>query len=93
VNAREFALLPAEFRASGGYTDPEAAAALGIPTQTYCAWKNERCMPGPFALGTMLRRLKGAAIAPAITAEAPNGSNSLKPSSELRHEIGNQARL
>lgn len=40
MNALTFSTMLREWRHQCGHTDPQAAAALGISTSTFCRWKN-----------------------------------------------------
>jgi len=54
----EFATMLAEWRARNGYTDAEAAAAIGCAYGTFQQWLHGRCMPHYFTLVGVLRQIR-----------------------------------
>ena len=53
-----------EWRHQRGYTDPEAAAALGIGTSTFCRWKNYSLPDELLVAGVVHRIRQGDDLAP-----------------------------
>lgn len=64
MNKLDLAMLARAFRDTGGFTDPEAAAALGVPLSSFCAMKNQRYTGSELSLAEIARRLRGAAPQP-----------------------------
>ena len=54
----EFATVLAEWRARHGFTDAEAAAAMGIPYGTFRGWLSQRGLPNPTALAGVMRQVR-----------------------------------
>ena len=54
----EFATLLAEWRARHGFTDAEAAVALGSNYGTFRGWLSQRGLPNPTTLAGILRQLR-----------------------------------
>jgi transcriptional regulator with XRE-family HTH domain len=59
MNALELSIALREFRDATGYTDAEAAAALGLGYSAFCDLKNQRSSPKPERLAEIARRLRG----------------------------------
>lgn len=58
MNAADFSTLLREWRADHGFSDPEAAAALGCRYGTFTHWLNGHCLPKPLTLAAMLRQMR-----------------------------------
>lgn len=58
MNAADFSTLLREWRADHGFSDPEAAAALGCRYGTFTHWLNGHCLPMPLTLAAMLRQMR-----------------------------------
>lgn len=59
MNVLELSIALREFRDATGYTDAEAAAALGLSYTAFCDLKNQRSSPKPDKLAEIARRLRG----------------------------------
>ena len=64
MDALTFSTLLREWRHQHGYTDPEAAAALGIGTSTFCRWKNYSLPDELLVAGVVHRIRQGDDLAP-----------------------------
>ena len=58
MSTAEFATLLAEWRARHGFTDAEAAAAMGIPYGTFRGWLSQRGLPRPTAMAGVMRQVR-----------------------------------
>lgn len=59
MNAVELSFALRSFRDAAGYTDAQAAAALGLSYTTFCQFKCQRSFPKPLLLDEIERRLRG----------------------------------
>jgi transcriptional regulator with XRE-family HTH domain len=59
MNALELSIALREFRGATGYTDAEAATALGLGYTAFCDLKNQRNLPKPDRIAEIARRLCG----------------------------------
>jgi transcriptional regulator with XRE-family HTH domain len=58
MNAIEFSMMLAEWRGRGGFTDAEAAAALGCNYGTFRQWLSGACVPDYFTMVAVVRQMR-----------------------------------
>ena len=58
MNTIEFSTMLAEWRERNGYTDAEAAAAVGARYGTFLHWLNGHCLPHYFTQVAVLRQIR-----------------------------------
>ncbi|MEA3212346.1 MAG: hypothetical protein QOE70_5403 [Chthoniobacter sp.] len=64
MDALTFSTMLREWRHQHGYTDPQAAAALGLGTSTFCRWKNYSLPDELLVAGIVHRIRQGDDLAP-----------------------------
>ncbi len=64
MDAITFSTILREWRHQCGYTDPQAAAALGVGTSTFCRWKNYFLPDELLVAGVVHRIRQGDDLAP-----------------------------
>ncbi len=64
MDAASFSTILREWRHQCGYTDPQAAAALGVATSTFCRWKNNFLPDELIVAGVVHRIRQGDDLAP-----------------------------
>ena len=64
MDAATFSTTLREWRHQCGYTDPQAAAALGVTTSTFCRWKNNFLPDELIVAGVAHRIRQGDGLAP-----------------------------
>jgi transcriptional regulator with XRE-family HTH domain len=64
MDAATFSTILREWRHQCGYTDPDAAAALGVATSTFCRWKNNFLPDELIVAGVVHRIRQGDDLAP-----------------------------
>ena len=58
ITTAEFATVLAEWRARHGFTDAEAAAAMGCSYGAFRGWLSQRGLPHPLAMAGVLRQIR-----------------------------------
>jgi len=64
MDAATFSTILREWRHQCGYTDPQAAVALGVATSTFCRWKNNFLPDKLIVAGVVHRIRQGDDLAP-----------------------------
>ena len=57
MDAATYSTILREWRHQCGYTDPQAAAALGVATSTFCRWKNN-FLPDELIVAGVVHRIR-----------------------------------